>query len=113
MTSLARFKASVLNNLSKGLSGEQGKGEYGALKKGEVTPVSSHVDNSLTIMFSATQYFCSPYRSVVHLLYPMHFRGHHYRNIEEPPCLLLALYITVATCCSNNDVTKQQYPFQA
>ena len=67
MTSLARLKASVLNNLAKGLSGEQGKGVGGGLEKGEAALVSPHVDNNLTITSSTTRHLCCPYRSVVHL----------------------------------------------
>ena len=67
VTSLARLKASVLNNLAKGLSGEQGKGVGGGLEKGEAALVSPHVDNNLTITSSTTRHLCCPYRSVVHL----------------------------------------------
>ena len=67
VTSLARLKASVLNNLAKGLSGEQGKGVGGGLEKGKAALVSPHVDNNLTITSSTTRHLCCPYRSVVHL----------------------------------------------
>ena len=67
VTSLARLKASVLNNLAKGLSGEQGNGEGGGLVNGEVALVSPHVDKNLTITSSTTRHLCCPYRSVVHL----------------------------------------------